>query len=85
MAKIQKRAAFEGLQNSLITEAMYLLSDGKISEADFTQVFDKARDMYDEKGLWIARAQLRKIMGAKASTSEEPTPPSETSIEESTQ
>ncbi len=82
MTKIQARAAYEGLQNAVLNEAMYMLSAGKITDADFEALFDQVRDTYDEKTLWITRAQLRKVRMAKPPAEEGPAAPSETELEE---
>ena len=82
MTKIQARAAYESLQNSVINEAMYMLSAGKITDADFEGIFDQVRETYDEKTLWITRAQLRKVRMAKPPAEEGAPPPSETELEE---
>ncbi|TSA39930.1 hypothetical protein D4R30_00390 [archaeon] len=82
MTKIQARAAYESLQNSVINEAMYMLSMDKITGADFEALFDQVRDTYDEKTLWVTRAQLRKVRMAKPPAEEGPAAPSETELEE---
>ena len=65
MSQIQKQAAFQSLQDAVIREAMYALTDFKITNDDFLQVFNQVRGTFDEPTLWITRAQIRRIRFAK--------------------